>query len=161
MKKVFILFVTLLATQSFIAGNVICGDSQAEWVSDISQAQRTLPPVYDPRGKIDPFQPIFSDDHNKPVLKVHQIECVSNPTLEKLHLSQLELSGIVITEHKSIGLVQETNRKGHIVTKNMCIDKGKVAEILIDRIIVHEEMQDLHGVVRIKKFQMKLKKKIN
>ena len=160
MKKI-IVFATLLVSQVVFAGNLFCGDSQFQWISDISQTQRILPPVYDPRGKIDPFQPIFSDDHNKPVLKVHQIECVSNPTLEKLHLSQLELSGIVITEHKSIALVQEANRKGHIVTKNMCIDKGKVAEILIDRIIVHGEMQDLHGVVRIKKFQMKLKKKIN
>ena len=162
MKKLFIMFVTLLVSQIFTAGNGFCEVDQFEWISRISQTQRGLQPVYDPRGKIDPFQPIISDDQPKPVLKIHQIECVSNPTLEKLHLSQIELSGIVITEHKSVALVQEkSNGKGHIVHEDMCIDKGKVAEILKDRIIVQKEMRDLHGVVRISKSQMKLKKKIN
>jgi len=161
MKKLLTLFVMLLVSQIAAAGNGICGDDRTQWISPFSQSQRGLPPVYDPRGKIDPFMPIINDEYPEPVFQVHQIECVSNPTLEKLHLSQLELCGIVITEHQPLALVQEANGKGHIIHTGMCIDKGKVAEIIMDRIIVHTEMRNLQGAVRITKSEMKLNKKTN
>jgi Tfp pilus assembly protein PilP len=163
MKKAFILFAILLATQVFLVGHVFCEDKQSQWIFDISQAQRSSPPVYDPSGKPDPFQPIFSENLSKAVPTVHQTDCVSNPVLENIDLSQLKLTGIVMTERQPIALVQEANGKGHVISNNMCIGihGGKVAEILIDRVIIQEEMQDLSGKVKVKKTEKKLRRDIN
>ena len=162
MKKAFILFAILLATQVFLAGHVFCEDKQSQWFCDFSQ-NKTLRPVYNSSGKIDPFQPIFSENFSKAVPTVHQTDCVSNPVLENIDLSQLKLTGIVMTERQPIALVQEANGKGHVISKDMCIGihGGKVAEILIDRVIIQEEMQDLSGKVKVKKTEKKLRRDIN
>jgi hypothetical protein len=76
MKKI-IVFTTFLVSQVVIAGNVICDDSKAEWISGISHSQR-----YNPHGKIDPFQPIFGHEPTKLAPTVHQTDCISNPVLE-------------------------------------------------------------------------------
>jgi len=145
----------------FLAGYVFCEDKQSQWFCDFSQ-KKTLPPVYDPSGKPDPFQPIFDENFIEAVPTVHQTDCVSNPVLEKIDLSQLKLTGIVMTERQPIALVQEANGKGHVISKDMCIGihGGKVAEILIDRVIIQEEMQDLSGKVKVKKTEMKLRRDI-
>jgi hypothetical protein len=105
MKKVFILFATLLVSQVVIASNVICGESQAELISEFERTRRV--PIYNPRGKIDPFQPIFNNEPTKQAPKVHQTDCISNPVLEGVDMSQLKLTGIVMTERQPIALVQE------------------------------------------------------
>jgi len=123
-----------------------------------------IQPVYDPsNGKPDPFQPIFSEGLSKAVPTVHQSDCISNPVLEKLSISQLELSGIVLAERQQVALVQEANGKGHIITEDMCIGNrgGKVAEIRNDRIIIQTKIQDISGDVKVKRTQMKLKRKAN
>jgi type IV pilus assembly protein PilP len=158
MKKVFILFATLLVSQVVIAGNALCNDGQAEWISRISHAQR-----YNPQGKIDPFQPIFNNEPTKQAPKVHQTDCISNPVLEGVDMSQLKLTGIVMTERQPIALVQEADGKGHILKENVCFGRygGKVERILNDRLIVREERQDATGQLQVKKIELKLKRKIN
>jgi Tfp pilus assembly protein PilP len=163
MKKIFILFATLLVSQVVIAGNVFCSDSQIQWISDSGRTRRTASPVYNSHGKVDPFQPIFNNEPTKLAPTVHQTDCVSNPVLERLDMSQLKLTGIIITERQPIALVQEADAKGHVITENMCFGRhgGKVERILNDRIIVREEMQDTTGQLQVKKIELKLKRKIN
>jgi len=118
---------------------------------------------YDPKGKLDPFKPWFSENQSKPAPVHHQSDCISNPVLEKLSISQLELSGIVLAERQRVALVQESDGKGHIITEDMCIgiQGGKVAEIMNDRIIVQFSIQDVSGNVKVKKTEMKLKRRAN
>jgi type IV pilus assembly protein PilP len=161
--KQFIVFVMLLVSQLVIAGHVICEDDQFQWISDFDQTRRVVPPVYNSVGKLDPFQPIFGHEPIKQAPKVHQTDCVSNPVLERVDMSQLKLTGIVMTEHQPIALVQEADGKGHILKENACYGRhgGKVERILNDRIIVREERQDATGQLQVKKIELKLKRKIN
>jgi len=163
MKKIFILFATLLVSQVVIAGNVFCEDDQFQWISDFDQTRRVVPPVYNSVGKLDPFQPIFGHEPIKQAPKVHQTDCISNPVLEGVDMSQLKLTGIVITDRQQIALVQEADGKGHILKENVCFGRhgGKVERILNDRIIVREEMQDTTGQLQFKKIEFKLKWNIN
>ena len=131
-----------------------------------SAALIPIPPVYDPydpSGKPDPFLPIFSDGSDKTAPTTLKYDCIANPVLEKLSLSQLELSGIVLTEHQPVALFQEANGKGHMITEDMCIGihGGKVAEIRNDRIIIQTKIQDVSGDVKVKKTEMKLKRRAN
>jgi Tfp pilus assembly protein PilP len=162
MKKI-IVFATLLVSQFVLAGNVFCEDGQFQWISKFEQTRRAAPPPYNPAGKIDPFQPIFGNEPTRRAPTVHQTDCVSNPVLERLDMSQLKLTGIVITERQQIALFQEANGKGRIITENMCFGRhgGKVERILKDRIIVLEEMQDSTGQIQVKKIELKLKRNIN
>ena len=148
MKKI-IVFAMLFVSQVLVAGNVIGDDSP--------------PPSYNAEGKIDPFQPIFNNEPNKLAPTVHQTDCVSNSALEGVDMSQLKLTGIVITERQPIALVQEADAKGHVITENMCFGRhgGKVERILNDRIIVREEMQDATGQIQVKKIELKLKRNNN
>ena len=163
MRKIFALFATLLVSQVVIAGNVFCEDDQFQWISDFDQTRRVVPPVYNSVGKLDPFQLIFGHEPIKQAPKVHQTDCVSNPVLEGVDMSQLKLTGIVMTERQPIALVQEADAKGHVITENMCFGRhgGKVERILNDRIIVREEMQDTTGQLQVKKIELKLKRNIN
>jgi len=161
--KQFIVFVMLLVSQILIAGNVICDDSLAEWISEFDRTRRAVPSVYNPVGKLDPFQPIFDREPTKLAPTVHQTDCVSNPVLEQVDLSQMKLTGIVMTERQRIALVQDADGKGHVITENVCfgIHGGKVERILNDRIIVREESQDATGQFQFKKIELKLKKNIH
>ena len=163
MRKIFTLFATLLVSQVVIAGNVFCSDSQIQWISDSGRTRRTASPVYNPVGKLDPFQPIFNNEPTKLAPTVHQTDCVSNPVLEGVDMSQLKLTGIVMTERQPIALVQEADGKGHILKENVCLGRygGKVERILNDRIIVREERQDATGQLQVKKIELKLKRKVN
>ena len=163
MRKIFTLFATLLVSQVVIAGNVFCEDDQFQWISDFDQTRRVVPPVYNSVGKLDPFQPIFGHEPVKQAPKVHQTDCISNPVLEGVDMSQLKLTGIVITERQPIALVQEADGKGHVITENACFGRhgGKVERILNSRVIIREERQDATGRIQVKKIELKLKRKIN
>jgi Tfp pilus assembly protein PilP len=162
MKKI-IVFATLLVLQVVIAGNFGCGDSQAEWNSELGRISEISPPVYNPAGKVDPFQPIFNNEPTKLAPTIHQTDCISNPVLEGMDMSQLKLTGIVLTGSRQIAIFQEANSKGHAITKGMCFGRhgGKVERILNDRVIVREEVQDATGQLQVKKVELKLNKDIN
>jgi type II secretory pathway component PulC len=111
-----------------------------------------FPPQYDPAGKIDTTisTPIRTD-------------CISNPTLEKIDLSQLKLTGTILTENHDLALMEEVPGRSHIVREGMCIGihGGKVAEIRNDQVIIQEEIQDVSGNVKVVKTEMKLKKSVD
>jgi Tfp pilus assembly protein PilP len=163
MKRILVLFTTLLATLVIFVGNSLSESKFSQKIFDFSPQRLTLPPVYDPSGKPDPFRPVFSDTSNSETHKILQSDCISNPVLEKLSLSQLELSGIVLAENRRVALVQEADQKGHMIAEGMCIGihGGKVAEIMNDRIIIQTRIQDVSGKVKVLKAEMKMKKRAN
>jgi len=163
MKRILVLFTTLLSTLAIFVSDSLSEGEISQKIYDFSQPRKVLTSIYDPSGKPDPFRPIFSDGFNKAAPTILQSDCISNPVLEKLSLSQLQLTGIVLTKRQPIALVQESNSKGHILTKDTCIgvNGGKVAEIMNDRIIIQTKIRDVFKNVKVKKTEMKLKKSAN
>jgi len=115
---------------------------------------------YNPDGKLDPFEPLIKE---KPVtLPVKHRKAVRRKLLsplEKLELSQLKLAGIISAESGNRALVEEGSGKGYIIKKGTYIGthSGRVTEILSDRIIVEEEVEDIYGKVTVRKKEIKLK----
>ena len=80
--------------------------------------------------------------------------------LEKVSLSQLKLAGIIIASKSgSRALIEDTSGKGYIVEKGAYIgtNGGKIVKILIDRIIVEEEVEDIYGKIHIQETAIKLR----
>ncbi len=120
-------------------------------------------PGYDPAGKIDPFKPLF---RATPKILPSSATYADNDrkrttALEKIDLSQLALTGIILAASGNKALVQEASGRGHVVTKGTYIGThgGRVAEVLKDKVIVKEKMKDVMGKLYLQKTEMKLNKK--
>jgi len=115
---------------------------------------------YNPDGKLDPFAPLIKE---KPVASsVKHRKAVRHKLLtplEKLDLSQLKLVSILRASSGNMALVEEDSGKGYIIKKGTYIGthSGKVENILPDRIIVEEEVEDIYGKISVRKKEIKLK----
>jgi type IV pilus assembly protein PilP len=116
------------------------------------------------KGKIDPFAPLFKDEPVKKATrgvekKVTKKRIPLTP-LEKIDLSQLKLVGIIQAPSGNKALVEEASGKGYIVAKGTYIGlhSGRILEILGDRIIVEEEVEDILGKVTIDRKELKIQK---
>jgi len=119
--------------------------------------------VYNPKGKIDPFKPLFDIEVGSAAsVKRHRDRNIPLTPLQKVELSQLRLVGIVFSGKEKRALIEDASWKGYIVTKGTYIGThfGKVIEILNDRIIIEEEIEDLLGRIRLRKTEMKLQTKV-
>lgn len=97
---------------------------------------------YNPKGKVDPFKPLVRE-----IVAVKQKEEKPRPTvgltaLERFNLEQLKLVGIGSYEKTRIAVVTDPKGKSYILVRGAAIgsNRGKVAEILADQIIVEEEL---------------------
>jgi type IV pilus assembly protein PilP len=118
-------------------------------------------PLYNPEGKLDPFEPLFKKENVSLNASQKRIDRRKPLTpLEKLNLSQLTLVGIIRAPSGNRALVQEASGKGYIVKKGTYIgtQSGKVKQILEDRIIVEEKGEDLYGKVSTIEKTLKLQK---
>jgi len=118
-----------------------------------------VPPMYNPSGKIDPFEPLFKE---KPVLAKDSKKIKRTPRtpLERIDLSQLKLVGIILASSGNRALVQEASGKGYIIKEGTYIgvNSGKVTEIKNDRVIVEEEIEDVVGKPTIRNKELVLPK---
>jgi type IV pilus assembly protein PilP len=109
--------------------------------------------VYNPQGKLDPFAPLFQE--KAAVVIPRKITKKRKPLtpLERLDLSQLRFVGIVRSLSGNRALVEDAGGKGYVVTKGTYIGThyGKIVEILADRIIVAEEVENIYGKVSVQK----------
>ena len=117
-------------------------------------------PIYNPRGKIDPFEPLFRE---KPVLaaaKAKPKRRVPRTPLEKIDISQLKLVGIILAASGNRALVEESNGKGYVIKTGTYIgtNSGKVVKIEKDRVVVAEEWEDVLGNVSLRNKEIKLPK---
>ena len=120
---------------------------------------------YSPVGKIDPFQPLFQAE---PVVKSEKLKKkkrilkrrVPQTPLEKVDLSQLKLTGIIVAESGNKALVEEASGKGYVIRKGtyVGIHSGQVVDIDGDRVVVEEEVADILGNLERKKRELKLQK---
>jgi len=117
--------------------------------------------LYNPEGKLDPFEPLFrKEPESIPMRKKKSKRRTPLTPLEKIDLSQLKLSAVILAPSGNRALVQETSGKGYIVKKGTYIGiySGKIVEILEDQVIVEEEVEDIYGKVSIVKKSLKLQK---
>jgi len=117
--------------------------------------------LYNPEGKLDPFEPLFKKEGVSPAASTKKIKRRKPLTpLERVNLSQLTLVGIIQAPSGSRALVQESSGKGYVVKKGTYIgtNSGKIVQILKDRIIIEEESEDIYGKVSIVQKPLKLQK---
>ncbi len=119
--------------------------------------------AYDPTGKIDPFAPIFREKGESPEAsekKEGKPERKPMTPLEQIALSQLKLVAVMIAPSGNKALVEEASGKGYIIHEGTYIgtNSGRVLGILLDKVVVEEEVEDVLGKLTIKKTEMKLQK---
>ena len=118
---------------------------------------------YNPKGKVDPFEPLFkatAKKEEKITFRPKLPPTGHTPDeLEKIDLSQLKLTGIVMSSTQNLGLVQEASGKGHIISKGTRIGTrgGRVSDILKDRVIIKETLENTLGNIVVQKKELKLK----
>jgi len=120
--------------------------------------------LYDPRGKIDPFKPLFQEkaEPAAPVRKKVKKKRIPLTPLQKIALSQLRLVAIVVSATGNKALVEDPSGKGYIIAPGTYVGKkfGRVKKILKDRVLIEEEVEDLFsGKIKPKIVQLKLKKR--
>ncbi len=117
---------------------------------------------YNPDGKIDPFLPLLKDEPQKvlPDIKTKKEKREPTTPLERVDLSQLKLTAIIRTSSGFKAMVEEITGKGYIVSVGtyIGIHSGTVTNILKDRIIVEEEVEDALGSVSNRNSELKFQK---
>ena len=124
--------------------------------------ENTARPLYNPAGKLNPFEPLFSvepEKHIGPITPVIDPRGQSTE-IQKFDLKQLKLTGVILTISGNKALVREPAGKGHIVTIGTYIGNcgGKVVSILNDKVIVEERWKDYAGKIDIKHKELRLLK---
>lgn len=147
--------------------NEVVDDEIDEILVAINSAKKPDHSEYNPKGKCDPFEPLF-----KATAKLEEdITFTPKPPpkghipgdLEKIDLSQLKLAGIVTSSSKNLGLVQEASGKGYIISKGSRIGTqgGRVSDILKDKVIIKETLENTRGKSVVQKKELKLKNTFN
>jgi type IV pilus assembly protein PilP len=121
---------------------------------------RGPPPVYNPNGKIDPFIPLFTKKQVLPSVGKRKKKRIPRTPLERVALSQLKLTAIIMAPSGNRAMVQESTGKGYVIQKGTYIglNSGKVENITKDRVIIVEEAEDSVGKIRTQKRQLVLPK---
>ncbi len=118
-----------------------------------------VPQLYNPVGKIDPFEPLFREKatiHKKK----KQIKREPRTPLERIDLSQLKLVGIILATSGNRAIVEESSGKGYVVKTGtyIGINGGKIVEIDKELITVEEQFEDVFGKIQTQKRKLKLPK---
>lgn len=120
-----------------------------------------LTPCYDPKGRIDPFFPIFDmpvagKGNEKNGTEAH----TPLTALERIDLGQLKLVGIVASSLGPSAVVEEASGRAHVVKlgTGMGVNSGKVTEIGKDHILVMESVILGPGEILEEKRELKLLK---
>ncbi len=116
--------------------------------------------IYDPKGKMDPFEPLFREKPTVAMVKTKRKKRIPRTPLERIDLGQLKLVGIILASSGNKALVEESNGKGYVIKKGtyMGTNAGKVVQINKDKVIVAEEYEDVRGNVTIRNKELKLPK---
>jgi type IV pilus assembly protein PilP len=126
----------------------------------MAKASASSRPIYNPKGKVDPFEPLFREKPEVAVAKKQRKKRIPRTPLEKIDLSQLKLVGIILASSGNKALVEESNGKGYVIKAGTYVgtNAGKVVQIEKDKVIVAEEYEDVLGNVSIRNKELKLPK---
>jgi len=118
------------------------------------------PPVYDPKGKIDPFEPLFRVQQGLAKKSKKKIKRVPRTPLERIDLGQLKLVGIILASSGNRALVEESSGKGYVIKKGTYIgtNGGKIVKIQKEIVYVEEKFEDVFGKIQSRQRELKLPK---
>lgn len=134
----------------------------AKAASDLIKESLAVAGAYDPKDRLDPFEPLFKDEPEAPIStgKGQRKRRTPQTPLERVALSQLKLSAIMRTPKGNSAIVEDATGKGYVIKKGTYIglNSGQVIQIDRDGIIIEEEIEDLMGELKIKNTELKLQK---
>lgn len=124
---------------------------------------KSLAAVYDPTGKIDPFENVFKKRELAEASGENQAKKrkrVPSTPLEQIALSQLKLVAVMVAPSGSRAMVEEASGKGYIIQNGTYVgtNSGRVIDILLDKIVIEEEVEDILGKLVVRKSEMTLQK---
>jgi type IV pilus assembly protein PilP len=133
--------------------------SEKAMASTSAKSSSMQPPIYDPKGKMDPFEPLFK----KPTVAMKKSKVkkrTPRTPLERIDISALRLVAIVMASSGNRALVEESSGKGYVIKKGtyMGTNSGKVVKIEKNKVIVAEEYEDYRGKVIVRNKEIKLPK---
>ncbi len=105
--------------------------------------------VYVAKSMVDPFKPLIQEKKEIPapeIKKPEKPQRILTP-LEKMELSQIKLSAVVIMGDRRIAMVEEATGKGYEVGIGTYMGKnqGQVVDITFDTVVVKEIVTDYKG----------------
>ena len=109
-----------------------------------AQAKKPGPaPLYDPRGKRDPFVSFIRAEERR----MAGIDAAMLPPLQRYELGELKYVGVIWTKKGALGLVEDGEGKGYSVTVGTRIGRsgGVVSRITGKEIFVKEEFVGNRG----------------
>jgi type IV pilus assembly protein PilP len=124
-----------------------------------TKSAKNQPPIYNSKGKIDPFEPLFKEQKAiAQAPKDKRKKRIPRTPLERIDLSQLKLVAIVLASSGNRAMVEESTGKGYILSLGTYVgtNAGKVVKIDKDQVIVAEEIEDVMGNVKIRNTELKL-----
>jgi type IV pilus assembly protein PilP len=117
---------------------------------------------YDPRGKIDPFKPFVRLEVPTHTAKKGPEKKLSGAftPLQRVALDKVRVTGIAGSSLKRVAMVEDGSGKGYIVYVGTLIgmNGGRVIQILPDRLIVEERLEENRGKERSHRVALKLHK---
>ena len=139
---------------------IIKGAGQNNFKIADTKSSKHAPPVYDPKDKFDPFEPLFKETPEIESESPEHADSGGNTPLEKIDLSQLKLTGIILAASGNRALVREASGMGHVISEGTPIGThgGRVAGVQKDKVIVKERMKDVSGRFFFQKTELKLNK---
>ncbi len=139
------------------APEAVVSDSQVATLLNIQ-----VPAPYNPKGKIDPFEPLLKDESAAVVAKVRVKTDPNRPKtpLERIDLGQLKLVAVIAASTGNRALVEESSGKGYIIKAGTFIglNSGKVVDIKNGKVLVEEEFEDVYGKAITQKKEITLPK---
>lgn len=104
----------------------------------------------------DPFEPALNDQPRRAA----KHKAKPRTPLEALDLSQLKLVGVMLSDQGNKALVEDASGKGYVIREGAYIgmNAGRVSQILKDRVIIEEKIEDVHGKMIPQKRVIKLNK---
>ena len=115
--------------------------------------------TYDPKGKPDPFRPLYTEKVEKPGdKKTVEISSQGATPLERIELGHLKLVALVWNVPEPRAMVEDSAGKGYILTLGTSVGKsqGKVTQITSSAVIVNEKYIAPDGKVKHRDVPLKL-----
>ncbi len=117
---------------------------------------------YDPKGKIDPFKPFVRLELPTPSKKGPEKKKLTGhlTPLQRVALDKVRVTGIAGSSAKRVAMVEDGGGKGYIVYVGTLIGEngGRVIQILPDRVIVEEKLEESKGKEKSHRVALKLHK---
>jgi len=144
-------------------GEAVAAESPGEPAIETPEAPEDF---YNPVGKVDPFKPLVKDKQVAVAVPASGGETVDKrkrahlTPLEKVDLSQLKLDGVILASSGNRAMVSDATGKGYVVTAGTYIGiySGRVVEILPDKIVIEEEVENIFGKISLRRREMNMQK---